>query len=560
MGTSDTDLPAGHRFGNYVILERIGRGGMASVYRAEHRALSKQVAIKIVDHALHDKTAAHRQFLREGRAAAAVKHPNVVDITDVGICEGVPFLVMEFLEGWDLETHLRERGPLSDGELVHLALPIIAGLAVAHDAGVIHRDLKPSNIFLAKGADGDLVPKVLDFGISKVISDAQDLSATPYGTVMGTPLYLPPEALAGAQNFSPASDQYSLGVVLYECAVGRPPHRQESLVALLQSIGSGKVEAPSRLRPDVSALVERAILRAMHAEPRQRFAHVRDLGRALWEGASPRTQVLWGRSFGDATVAASSMRIAAGPSSGGSVVPSASVASSYPAHASTRKLFATELTVPLSSRSKLFWGAGAALGVVAAGTLTLLLRQAAAPRREPPMSTLQQPPAALNAALRPSVTPPVVASPAAVLPQGVLPQGSPVGVSPAAPAAGAPLAEAASAQSPLVAVDRAALGAQPGARKPHVAVEASSPEESEPNEPRRRSRDPAAAVRGRATAPFAARREADGARAVERGASAQTSSRRASPQPAPAAPVDDGAPARPPSGASVGANQSPILD
>jgi serine/threonine-protein kinase len=552
MGTSDTDLPAGYRFGNYVILERIGRGGMASVYRAEHRALSKQVAIKIVDHALHDKTAAHRQFLREGRAAAAVKHPNVVDITDVGICDGVPFLVMEFLEGWDLETHLRERGPLSDGELVRLALPIIAGLAVAHDAGVIHRDLKPSNIFLAKGADGDQVPKVLDFGISKVISDAQDLSATPYGTVMGTPLYLPPEALAGAQNFSTASDQYSLGVVLYECAVGRPPHRQESLVGLLQSIGSGKFEAPSRLRPDISALVERAILRAMHSDPRLRFAHVRDLGRALWEVASPRTQVLWGRSFGgDAAVAASSMRTAAGPSPGGSFSPGASIASSHPAHASTRKLFATELTVPLNSRSKLFWGAGAALGVVAAGTLTLLLRQAAVPRQEPPMSTLQQPPVELNAALRPAV--PVVAVPVVA---------APVGVSPAAPAAVPPLSEAAPAQSPPLTVDRAALGAVPGASSPHVAVEASSsPAESEPKEPRRRSRDSAApAVRGRATAPFAARRDVDSARAVERGASEQASSRRASPQPAPAAPVDDEAPARPPSGASVGANQSPILD
>lgn len=527
------DLPGGYRFGNYVILERIGRGGMAGVYRAEHSALSKQVAIKIMDHALHDKGAAHRQFLREGRAAAAVKHPNVVDITDVGVWQGVPFLVMEFLDGWDLETHLRERGPLSDGELVRLALPIIAGLATAHDAGVIHRDLKPSNIFLARGADGDQVPKVLDFGISKVLNDAQDLSATPYGTVMGTPLYLPPEALTGAHNFSPASDQYSLGVVLYECAVGRPPHRQDTLVALLQSIGSGKFEAPSRLRPDISALVERAILRAMHADPRQRFPHVRDLGRALWEVASPRTQVLWGRTFGEGPAAASSVRTGAIASAGspgpGSLPPVA--------HASTRKLFATELNVPLSTRSKLLWGAGAALGVVCAGALTVLMRSAAVPLEDPHMSTLEQPQLEVNAALRaPAAVTPGVVSPAVVAP-GV------VGPGPGAPAADA----SGRAVEP-------SLGVETGpriAREPQVAIETAPPvAQSEPREERRRKRT---------SQPPSAR--ASGSAPVDRREPATPAP---VPQPAPAA--DDGVSReavptkRSPSGAPVGANQSPILD
>jgi serine/threonine-protein kinase len=367
------DLPSGYRFGNYVILERIGRGGMARVYRAEHSALQKRVALKLMDHALHDQTAAHRQFLREGRAAAAVKHPNIVDITDVGVWQGIPYLVMELLEGRDLETQLHERGPMSDGEIARLALPIISGLAVAHDAGVVHRDLKPSNIFLAKGADGEQVPKVLDFGISKLARDAADLTATPYGTLLGTPMYLPPEALRGSQALTPASDQYSLGVVLYECAVGVPPFQYDSLVNLLQRIGAGSYDPPSRSRPDISAVIERAIVRAMHPDPRQRFPHVRDLGRALWEVASPRTQVLWGRAFGlddGRSVPAVATRR--------SPVPQLMPAD--PALTNTRHGYSSQPT-PARTRSRVSWlaaGAVLALGAVA----TTVLPRGFAPRLE----------------------------------------------------------------------------------------------------------------------------------------------------------------------------------
>jgi eukaryotic-like serine/threonine-protein kinase len=406
------DLPSGYRFGNYVILERIGRGGMARVYRAEHVALNKHVALKVMDLALQDKTAAQRQFMREGRAAAAVKHPNVVDIADVGVWQGVPYLVMELLEGWDLETHLRERGPLPDGELVRLALPVIAGLAVAHDAGVVHRDLKPSNIFLARGADGDQVPKVLDFGISKLLHEVTDLAATPYGILMGTPLYLPPEALGGAQAFTPASDQYSLGVVLYECAVGKPPFQNDTLVALLQRIGAGKFEPPSRTRPDMSAVIERAILRAMHPDPRQRFSHVRELGRALWEMASPRTQVVWGRTFADASDAAPSVRTTAVSGRNFGLARQMGQRSSQD-FSNTRQEFVSAPPAPARARSKRLWIAGGAVLVLAAAAGALLFQQSSGPRGEP-MSSLLQPPegeARASAALRPTAAPPASAAP-----------------------------------------------------------------------------------------------------------------------------------------------------
>src|SRR4051812_2176476 len=231
-------LPAGFEFGAYVIGGCIGRGGMARVYRAEHRALRKPVALKVMDGALLQRTDWRRRFLREGQAAAAVKHPNVVDITDVGVWQGRPYLVMEFLEGEDLEQYLSRHKPLSEPELARLMIPVIAGLATAHASGVVHRDLKPSNVFLSRGPDGEIVPKLLDFGISKLTSALSDLdpSSTPLGELMGSPMYMSPEAVRGAREQTPQSDQYSLGVVLYECVTGRAPFRADSLLAVLDAV------------------------------------------------------------------------------------------------------------------------------------------------------------------------------------------------------------------------------------------------------------------------------------------------------------------------------------
>jgi hypothetical protein len=293
-------LPAGFEFGAYVIGGCIGRGGMARVYRAEHRALRKPVALKVMDGALLQRTDWRRRFLREGQAAAAVKHPNVVDITDVGVWQGRPFLVMELLEGEDLEQYLSRSKPLSEAELGRLMIPVIAGLATAHASGVVHRDLKPSNVFLARGPDHEIVPKLLDFGISKLTSSLADLdpSSTPLGELMGSPMYMSPEAVRGARDLTPQSDQYSLGVVLYECVTGRTPFHGDSLLAVLDAVAHGSFDPPRQHRPDLSQTLERAILRAMSAEPEERFDNVREVGRALCHSADQRTRLLWMPSFG----------------------------------------------------------------------------------------------------------------------------------------------------------------------------------------------------------------------------------------------------------------------
>jgi serine/threonine protein kinase len=300
MGVATGTLAAGFQFGAYVIHGCIGQGGMARIYRAEHRALRKQFALKVMESALLQRPDGQHRFLREGQAAAAVKHPNVVDITDVGVWQGRPYLVMELLEGEDLEQYLTRKKPLAETDVARLMIPVIAGLATAHASGIIHRDLKPSNIFLARGADAEIVPKLLDFGISKLTSalDNLDPSSTPLGELMGSPMYMSPEAVRGARDLTPQSDQYSLGVILYECLTGRAPFYGDSLLGVLEAVAHGKFESPRKYRPDLSASLEAAVLRAMSRDPQQRFANVKELGRALCEAADHRTRLLWTPSFG----------------------------------------------------------------------------------------------------------------------------------------------------------------------------------------------------------------------------------------------------------------------
>jgi serine/threonine protein kinase len=288
-------LAANARFGAYVVRERIGRGAMGSVYRAVHDLLGKTVALKVLEPVLLGNTEARQRFLREAQVAASIKHPNVIEVTDVGVVGDTPYLVMELLEGTDLQQHLRAHGPLSELELTQLAAPLCAALGAAHDRGIVHRHLEPTNIFLALEANGQVVPKILDFGISKrssVRTDV-DLRSIPLDGMLGSPQYLPPEALLGVHDVTARSDQYALAVILYECLTGHPPFRANGLLDLLNAIARGKFAAPRRVVTRVSPALEGAIVRAMSLDPAQRFADVRDLGRALLHGANRSARPLW---------------------------------------------------------------------------------------------------------------------------------------------------------------------------------------------------------------------------------------------------------------------------
>jgi serine/threonine protein kinase len=151
-------LLPGSTFGVYVVGDCIGEGGMARIYRAEHAGLRRQVALKVLTNGFAKDPEGRERFVREARIAAAIKHPNVVNIFDVGVYEGIPYMAMELLEGTDLESMVRDRGALDEATILDVMVPVVAGLTAVHDAGIVHRDLKPGNIFLSRGRYEELEP------------------------------------------------------------------------------------------------------------------------------------------------------------------------------------------------------------------------------------------------------------------------------------------------------------------------------------------------------------------------------------------------------------------
>ena len=292
----------GARFGPHEIVGLIGHGATASVFEAQHVALGKAVAVKILhDHLAHDAQIANR-FLREGRVAARLRHPNIVDVLDVGVEQGIPYLVMELLHGTDLRVLLGETHLLTLEHALGFLLPIASAIAHAHDLGVIHRDLKPANIFLARDVRDDIVPKLVDFGLSKATGFDDDGALTSTEMVAGTVLYMAPEQTFGMKFASPASDQYSLAAILYECITGEAPFSgdgADGVYALIERIRGALIKPPSMINPRLPADVDGAILRALHAEPTKRFASVRDFARALLPFAPEETVAALQRDFSE---------------------------------------------------------------------------------------------------------------------------------------------------------------------------------------------------------------------------------------------------------------------
>ncbi len=291
-------LAEGSRFGSYVVGSCIGHGGMARIYRAEHEGLRRHVALKVLIDGFAQDREGHERFLREARIAAAIKHPNVVNIFDVGVQDSVPYLVMELLEGEDLEAMVRAKGALSEATLVDIVVPIVAGLAAVHDAGVVHRDLKPGNIYLARGRNDEIEPKLLDFGISRAAESEQFKLTTARGLLMGTPLYMSPEAIQGGE-ITTLSDQYSLGVVLYECSTGFNPFAADTLAETVRRVTTSDFAPPSQHNPLLSKRMTKIIERAMSLDPNQRFTDLREMGRELLFLAGQRTRITWSLSFGE---------------------------------------------------------------------------------------------------------------------------------------------------------------------------------------------------------------------------------------------------------------------
>jgi len=279
--------PASRRLGRYELSSYLGSGGMSDVYVALHTGLRKRVALKLLRPTLRFDPQAVARFLREGECAARVRHPNVVDVSDVGIENGVPYLVMELLEGETLSHKLSREGALECEEAVDILLPIIEAVAAVHDAGVLHRDVKPANIVLARARDGSLQPKLVDFGIAFMYGDEREADAA-LGP-LGTPHYMSPEQ-ARAERVDEGSDQYALASVLFEMLTAREPFAGGSVQAVLAEVARGKFPRLTSVLRSVPAGLEEVLARATAFKPAQRYASVSDFGQALVPFASAHTR------------------------------------------------------------------------------------------------------------------------------------------------------------------------------------------------------------------------------------------------------------------------------
>lgn len=265
----------------YRVDALLGKGGMGVVVRARHVHLDEQVAIKLLLPEMLTVPGMVTRFLREARAASKIKSEHVVRVTDVDVLEtGIPYMVMEYLDGVSLAAIRRRHGKLEVAEAVRCVLEACEAIAEAHSIGIIHRDLKPANLFLARRSDGTTTLKVLDFGISK-IEGLNEMEATKTGQIMGSPKYMSPEQMLSAHDVDGRTDIWSLGAILYELVVGRAPFLAETTPRLCALVLHGSPAAPRELNPELPPDLEAIILRCLERDPAKRFATVADLANIL---------------------------------------------------------------------------------------------------------------------------------------------------------------------------------------------------------------------------------------------------------------------------------------
>jgi eukaryotic-like serine/threonine-protein kinase len=280
--------------GKYEVERLIGIGGMGAVASARHIQLSQRVAIKFLLPEAAAQPEARARFLREAQAASAIESEHVARVIDVGALEGgAPYMVMEFLSGRDLSQVLKLAGQRPTLEAVDYVLQACDAIAQAHVLGIVHRDLKPSNLFLTQRPDGRPLIKVLDFGISKMVSGAgpqPNLTATSFS--FGTPVYMSPEQIRSTKNVDPRTDIWALGVILHELLTGRPPFEAEALPALCAMITADPPMLVRAGAPSTPAGLEAVILRCLEKDVSRRYQSVGDLAAALAPFAPPGAQAL----------------------------------------------------------------------------------------------------------------------------------------------------------------------------------------------------------------------------------------------------------------------------
>jgi serine/threonine-protein kinase len=283
--------------GKYQLGKQLGEGGMGAVHEATHLGTGRRVAVKTLRGGALFDDAALARFQREARAVGAIATKHIVDVLDSGFDEeaGRHYMVMELLAGEDL-AHLGARlGALPVDLSVRIAAQACAGLVKAHEAGVVHRDVKPANVFLATGEGGEVVVKLLDFGIAKTSEALADTSAalTHTGTMIGTPLYMSPEQAKGLRSIDHRTDVWSLGAVLFQMLTGRPPHHQveHTMGQLIVAIVTAEPPSPRSIAPWIDPAVSAIVERALRLEPEARFPTAQAMLEALRACVAGRTDL-----------------------------------------------------------------------------------------------------------------------------------------------------------------------------------------------------------------------------------------------------------------------------
>jgi eukaryotic-like serine/threonine-protein kinase len=269
--------------GRYQLEQRLGEGGMGSIWRAQHLVLAAPVAVKLLDPEIAGDADTIARFMREAQSAATLRSPHVVQIIDYGMDGSVPFMVMELLEGETLADRIKHVVRLNAAEAVRIITQVARAVQRAHDAGIVHRDLKPENVFLVHNQDED-VAKVLDFGVAKInISElGANAAQTKTGSLLGTPFYMSPEQAQGNKTVDHRSDLWALGVISFEMLTGRKPFYSDGLGDLVLQICVREIPIPSQIAP-LPATFDQWFARATARDADLRFQSAREMAEALRE-------------------------------------------------------------------------------------------------------------------------------------------------------------------------------------------------------------------------------------------------------------------------------------
>ena len=264
----------GENIGPYRILEEIGQGSMATVYKAYQASLDRYIALKVLHPAFKEDPNFLERFEREARLVSGLEHPNIVPFYDSADCEGYPYLVMKFIEGETLKARLK-KGPLKETDILTIARSVGAALTYAHKKGILHRDVKPSNVLLSTKGEVYLA----DFGLARLVATSDStLSAE---LLIGTPQYISPEQAGGIKDLDARTDVYSFGIMLYQMTVGRVPFDAEIPYAIVLDHIYKPLPLPREINPSLSRELENVLLKALAKDRDDRYPDVASLVKAF---------------------------------------------------------------------------------------------------------------------------------------------------------------------------------------------------------------------------------------------------------------------------------------